>query len=203
MTETNAYGPGNFGDDYVAHPTSTGRVPTIVMDVEIRDDDGPCAARRERGDLAEVADVISGYWGRPAATAETIVDGWCAPATSGASSEEGFLYVEDRVKDMILRGGENVYSAEVESAIYEHPAVYEAAVFGLPHERLGEEVAAAVMVREGATLNEEELHALLATRLAAFMIPTRVVFTGEPLPRNPAGKFMKREMPALYFASSG
>ena len=101
---------------------------------------------------------------------------------------------------MILRGGENVYSAEVEAAIYEHPAVFEAAVFGLPDERLGEVVACAVMVRQGESLSEGELYSHLSTRLAAYMIPSRVAFTGETLPRNAAGKFLKREMPAIYFA---
>ncbi|MGB7103947.1 MAG: AMP-dependent synthetase, partial [Acidimicrobiales bacterium] len=110
--------------------------------------------------------------------------------------------VEDRAKDMIIRAGENVYSAQVESAIYENPAVYEAAVFGLANERLGEEVAAAVMVRDGMTLTAEELQKFLSTRLAAYMIPSRVAFTRDPLPRNPAGKLMKREMPALYFSSA-
>ena len=103
---------------------------------------------------------------------------------------------------MIIRAGENVYSAQVESAIYEHPAVYEAAVFGLPDERLGEEVAAVVMVRDGMDLTLDELRSFLSTRIAGFMIPTRVAFTREPLPRNPAGKLMKRQMPAIYFSSA-
>jgi long-chain acyl-CoA synthetase len=146
--------------------------------------------------------MITGYWRKPEATAETIVDGWLRTGDVGYVSEEGFLYIEDRVKDMILRAGENVHSAEVESALYEHPAVYEAAVLGLPHERLGEEVAAVVMVREGAALSAAQLQGFLAARLAAFMIPTRIAFTDAPLPRNPAGKFLKREMPGIYFASS-
>jgi long-chain acyl-CoA synthetase len=100
---------------------------------------------------------------------------------------------------MIIRAGENVYSAQVEAAIYEHPAVYEAAVFGLDHERLGEEVACVVMLRSGTDLDAEQLHSYLAPKLASFMIPTRVAFTREPLPRNAAGKFMKREMPRAYF----
>ena len=139
---------------------------------------------------------MRGYWQRPEETADALVEGWLRTGDLGHISEEGFLYVEDRAKDMIIRGGENVYSAEVESAIYEHPAVYEAAVFGLPNERLGEEVAAAVMLREGMTLTADELRSFLATRLAAFMIPSRVAFTSDPLPRNPAGKLLKREMPA-------
>jgi long-chain acyl-CoA synthetase len=101
---------------------------------------------------------------------------------------------------MVLRAGENVYSAEVEAAIYDHPAVHEAAVFGVPHERLGEEVACVIMLREGATLTEDELRNHVGQHLAAFKVPTRVVFTREPLLRNPAGKFLKRDLRALYFA---
>ncbi len=203
MTETNAYGPGNFGDDYVANPTSTGRVPTIVMDVDIRDEELHSLPKGERGEIwLRSPTLIRGYWNRPDATAEAIVAGWLRTGDLGHVSAENLLFVEDRVKDMILRAGENVYCAEVESAIYEHPAVYEAAVVGLAHERLGEEVAAVVMVRPDATLDEEELRAFLAPRLAPYMIPSRVAFTRDPLPRNPAGKFLKREMPALYFAAS-
>jgi long-chain acyl-CoA synthetase len=200
MTETNAYGPGNYGDDYLSHPTSTGRVPTIVMDVEIRDESLAPLAPGESGEIwMKSPTMISGYWGKPEATEQTIVDGWLRTGDLGHISDEGFLYIEDRAKDMILRAGENVYCFQVESAIYEHPAVYEAAVFGMANERLGEEVATAVMVRPGMTLDAEELQKFLSTRLAAFMIPSRVAFTHEPLPRNPAGKFLKREMPELYF----
>ena len=200
MTETNAYGPGNYGDDYVSHPTSTGRVPTIVMDVEIRDEQMRALSRLESGEIwLKSPTLIRGYWNKPEATADSIVDGWLRTGDVGRIDDEGFLYIEDRVKDMIIRAGENVYSAEVEAAIYEHPAVYEAAVFGLEHERLGEEVACVVMLRPESELTIEELHSYLAPRLAGFMIPTKVAFTAEPLPRNAAGKFMKREMPKIYF----
>jgi len=203
MTETNAYGPGHVGDDYLTHPSATGRVPTIVMDVDIRDEELKSLPKGESGEIwLKTPTMVRGYWQRPQETAEAFVDGWLRTGDLGHVSEEGFLYVEDRAKDMIIRGGENVYSAQVESAIYEHPAVYEAAVFGLPNERLGEEVAAAVMVREGMSLTTEELRSFLATRLAAYMIPSRVAFSSEPLPRNPAGKYLKREMPALYFSSA-
>ncbi len=201
MTETNAYGPGNFGDDYVSHPTSTGRTPTIVMDVEVRDEDLRPVPVGSDGEIwMRSPTLIRGYWGREEDSARTIVDGWLRTGDLGRIDAEGFLYVEDRVKDMILRGGENVYCAEVEAAIYEHPAIFEAAVFGVPDERLGEEVAAAVMLRGGERLSAEELRAHLATRLAAFKVPTRIAFTNEPLPRNAAGKFLKREMPSRYFA---
>jgi long-chain acyl-CoA synthetase len=203
MTETNAYGPGNYGEDYVTHPDSTGHVPTIVMDVEIRDDEARTLARGESGEIwLKSPTLIRGYWNKPDATESTIIDGWLRTGDLGRISDESYLYIEDRAKDMILRAGENVYSVQVESAIYEHPAVYEAAVFGLPHERLGEEVAAVVMVRDGMDLTIEELRSFLSTRIAGFMIPTRVAFTREPLPRNPAGKLMKRQMPAIYFSSA-
>jgi long-chain acyl-CoA synthetase len=203
MTETNAYGPQNFGDDYITHPASTGRVPTIVMDVDIRDESSHSLPVGNSGEIwMKSPTLIRGYWNKPDATAATIVEGWLRTGDLGHISEEGFLFIEDRAKDMIIRAGENVYSAQVESAIYENPAVYEVAVFGLSHERLGEEVAAVVMVRDGMELTSDELRHFLSTRLAAFMIPTRVAFTREPLPRNPAGKFMKREMPEAYFSSA-
>ena len=106
--------------------------------------------------------LIRGYWNKPEATAETIVDGWLASGDLGRIDEEGFLYIEDRAKDMVLRAGENVYCAEVESAIYEHPGVYEAAVFGVPNERLGEEVACVVQLKAGADLTADELQDFLA-----------------------------------------
>ena len=194
MTETNAYGPNNTGTDYITHPTSTGRVMPI-MRIEVRDPDGQQVPTGQRGEIwFEGPMLIRGYWNKPEATAETIVDGWLRSGDIGRVDEEGFIYVEDRLKDMILRGGENVYCAEVESAIYEHPAIHEAAVFGIPDERLGEEVAVAIHLVEGASLTGDELRAFLRTKIAAFMIPSRVVFVDEPLPRNPAGKFLKREL---------
>jgi long-chain acyl-CoA synthetase len=200
MTETNAYGAGNYGDDYVSHPTSTGRTPTIVMDFAIRDEEGHDLGPNQRGEIwMKSPTLIRGYWNKPEATAETIQSGWLRSGDVGRIDEEGFLYIEDRAKDMVLRAGENVYSAEVEAAIYDHPSVYEAAVFGVPHERLGEEVACVIVIREGATLSEDELRNHVAEHLAAFKVPTRVAFSTEPLPRNPAGKFLKRELRARYF----
>ena len=200
MTETNAYGPGNYGDDYVSHPTSTGRTPTIVMDVDVRDPERNSLGRNANGEIwMKSPTMIRGYWRQPEATAATIVDGWLRTGDLGRIDDEGFLFIEDRVKDMILRGGENVYSAEVEAAIYELAAVHEAAVFGVAHERLGEEVACVIMVKHGASLTSEQVQNSLKDRLASFKIPTRIVVTSEPLPRNAAGKFLKREMPARYF----
>ena len=138
--------------------------------------------------------LIRGYWNKPEATAETIVDGWLRTGDLGHMDDDGFLYIEDRAKDMILRGGENVYCAEVEAAIYEEPGVYECAVFGVPHERLGEEVAAVIVLKDGASLSAEEVQEHVRARLANFKVPTRIHFATEQLPRNAAGKILKREL---------
>lgn len=194
MTETNAYGPGNSGTDYETHPTSSGR-STPILEIDIRDSDGRPVPVGEAGEIhMRGPNLIRGYWNRPDATAETFVDGWLRTGDLGRVDEEGFVYIEDRAKDMILRGGENVYSAEVEAAVYEHPAVYEAAVFGVPHERLGEEVAVAVVVRDGMVLDPDDLATFLRERIAPFKIPTKVVTFRDPLPRNPAGKILKRDL---------
>jgi long-chain acyl-CoA synthetase len=194
MTETNAYGPGNSGDDYVANPTSTGRVVPVV-ELKVTDPGGEALAPGEVGEIwFKGPHLIRGYWNRPEATAETIVDGWLRSGDIGRVDEEGFVYVVDRAKDMVLRGGENVYCAEVEAAIYEHPDVYEAAVFGIPHERLGEEVAAAILPRPGRTVEVADLQAFLRERLAPFKVPTVVEIHDDALPRNASGKIMKREL---------
>jgi long-chain acyl-CoA synthetase len=194
MTETNAYGAQIAGADYLAHPTSTGRVVPIVQ-IQIRGSDGEPVPADRTGDIWFTGpNLFRGYWGKDEATAEVLVDGWLDTGDIGRLDEEGFLYIEDRAKDMILRGGENVYGAEVEAAIYEHPAVYEAAVFGIPHDRLGEEVAAAIYPKPGQDLNPAELVEFLKEHLAGFKIPTHVIVTEEPLPRNAAGKFLKREL---------
>jgi len=194
MTETNAYGPGNSGDDYVSHPSSAGRVVPI-MQIEVRDgDDNPVPAG-QRGEICfKGPNLIRGYWNRPADTAETIVKGWLRTGDIGYLDADGFIYVEDRAKDMVLRGGENIYSAEVEAAIYEHPAVYEAAVFGVPDPRLGEEVAAAVVLKPGATLSAEELQAHVRQRLAPFKVPSLITFSTQQLPRSATGKILKRDI---------
>src|SRR5690606_8970467 len=156
MTETNAYGPQNGGADYLTHPTSAGRT-TPIMAVEIRDPNGVPVPVGEVGEIwFNGPNLIRGYWNRPDATAEVLVDGWLRSGDVGRLDAEGFVYVEDRIKDMVLRGGENVYCAEVEAAIHEHPAVHEVAVFGVPHDRLGEEVAAVVVPRAGSSVTETE-----------------------------------------------
>ena len=164
-------------------------------EIEVRDADGR-GARPGRGRARSGSsgpNLIRGYWNRPEATAETIVDGWLRSGDIGRIDDEGFVYVEDRAKDMVLRAGENVYCAEVEAAIYEHPAVYEAAVFGVPHERLGEEVAA----RDRAEARERARPPTTLPRTSRSTSRRSrsrrsIELRDEPLPRNPAGKILKR-----------
>jgi len=194
MTETNAYGPQNAGTMFVNNPTSTGKcVP--VMDIRITDTEGNELPIGETGEIWFSGPMlISEYWNRPDATAETMQDGWLRSGDIGRLDDEGFVYVSDRAKDMVLRGGENIYCIEVEAAIYEHPAVYEAAVYGVPHERLGEELACHVMVKDGATLEAAELQEFLGQRIAKFKVPSIVTVVTESLPRNASGKIVKRDL---------
>jgi long-chain acyl-CoA synthetase len=138
--------------------------------------------------------VIKGYLNRPDATASAIADGWFHTGDIATVDDDGFVFIVDRAKDMVLRGGENVYCSEVEAAIYEHPDVAEAAVFGIPDDRLGEDVAVAVVVRPGANLDASALRTFLVERIATFKIPSTIWFRDEQLPRNANGKFLKREL---------
>jgi acyl-CoA synthetase (AMP-forming)/AMP-acid ligase II len=141
--------------------------------------------------------IMAGYWNRPEDTAKTIdADGWLHTGDIGTLDGDGFLTITDRAKDMIIRGGENVYCSEVESALFEHDAVLDAAVIGIPDLVLGEEVGAVVQLKPGATATPEELQAHVRERLAAFKVPVRVWFRDEDLPRNPAGKILKRDLRA-------
>ena len=192
MTETNAFGPGNTGKFYTDRPTSTGRairpMQLAVWDPVTKKPLGP----NEYGEIMMFGPMlIRGYWNRPDATAETIENGWLHTGDGGYIDDEGFLFIKDRIKDMILRGGENVFCTEVEGSIYEHPAVYEAAVFGVPHERLGEEVAVAIFPKEGVSITAEDLWKFLDGKISSFKVPNHVVLMNEPLPRNAAGKFLK------------
>lgn len=194
MTETNALGPQNSGDDYLARPTSVGR-PAPSMQVSVIDEDGIHLGPDERGQICfRGPNLIRGYWNKPEATVETIVDGWLRSGDLGWIDDDGFVYVADRVKDMVLRGGENIYCAEVEAAIYEHPAIYEASVYGVPHERLGEEVAVTVMTKPGEVLDVEELRSFLSGRIAHFKVPVHIDVVTEQLPRNASGKILKKDL---------
>jgi long-chain acyl-CoA synthetase len=138
--------------------------------------------------------VVRGYWNKPEATSATFTDGWLHSGDVARIDEEGFVYIVDRAKDMVIRGGENVYSVEIETVLFEHPAVVDAAVIGIPHPVLGEEVGAVIELRPGASVTAEGLREFVGERLAAFKVPAHIWFRDEPLPRNPAGKVLKREL---------
>ncbi|MFZ9426214.1 MAG: class I adenylate-forming enzyme family protein [Ilumatobacteraceae bacterium] len=196
MTETHGIITANSSRWFVAKPESCGpAVPTLetkLVDEEGRDlPAGPNTV----GVLCVRGSVtIKGYLNRPEATADTIKDGWLNTGDIARIDEDGFIYIVDRAKDMVIRGGENVYCSEVETAIYHHDAIAEACVFGIPEERLGEEVAAVLVLRPGASLTEDELRQFLAASLAKHKIPTKIWFRNEPIPRNANGKFLKREL---------
>ena len=144
--------------------------------------------------------VARGYWNKPEATAATFVDGWVRTGDLARIDEEGFCYIVDRAKDMVIRGGENIYSSEVEDVLYAHPAVTDAALVGVPHRTLGEEPAAVVHLAPGAHATEAELQDWVRQRLAAFKVPVAIRFVPEVLPRNANGKILKTELRAMFEA---
>ena len=194
MTEVSGAFTGNQAEDYLLRPDSCG--PAIpVGDMKIADPNGHALPAGAVGELwVKGPNVVRGYWRNPKATAETFVDGWLRTGDIARLDDEGFCYILDRAKDMLIRGGENIYCIEVESALYEHPAVIDAAVVAVPHRTLGEEPGAVVTLKEGMGASEKELRAFVAERLAAFKVPEYVDLRDEPLPRNPAGKILKRQL---------
>ncbi|MEV0402073.1 class I adenylate-forming enzyme family protein [Actinoallomurus sp. NPDC050550] len=196
LTETSAVTAYNSGINYLTHPDSVG-LPVPVVDVKVVDPVGEELPIGEVGELlVKGPNVIKGYWNRPGDTAQAFHDGWFHTGDLARVDAEGFIYIVDRAKDMLIRGGENVYCAEVEGAMYEHPAVADAAVIGVPHEVLGEEVGAVVRLQPGMTVTAEELRAFLGERIAAFKVPAHVWFREDELPRNPAGKILKTRLRA-------
>jgi long-chain acyl-CoA synthetase len=173
-----------------------GSIGTPIAGVQMRvvDEDGTDAAQ---GDVGEIVihghNVMKGYWGRPDATAETIRDGWLHTGDMGYVDEDGYFFIVDRKKDMIIRGGYNVYPREIEEVLYEHPDVREAAVVGVPHDEYGEEVGAAVALRDGASTSPEELRDFVKEQVAAYKYP-RQVWIVDDLPKGPTGKILKREI---------
>lgn len=192
LTETASVATLVSGEDYFAHPGSVGK-PVPTVEVRVVTDDGIDAAPGERGEVWIKGPTVMarGYWRRPDANEAAFSDGWFHTGDIGYLDEEGYLYLVDRAKDMIIRGGENVYSVEVEHVLFDHPDVVDAAVVGVPHRTLGEEVKAVVQLRPGSTATAEDLQEFCRQHLADFKVPAYVELRDEPLPRNPAGKVLK------------
>jgi long-chain acyl-CoA synthetase len=196
LTETASIATANVGDDYLTHPGSVGRaVPTVELRV-VDTVTGADVPTSETGEvwLKGPTVMLRGYWNRPDATNEAITDGWFHTGDIGRLDADGFLYLVDRAKDMIIRAGENVYSVEVENVLFEHPDVLDAAVVGVPHRELGEEIKAVVQLRPGSTATPDDIREFTARHLADFKVPTYVELRDQPLPRNPAGKVLKAQL---------
>ena len=191
LTESSSVATVINGADALAKPTSVGP-PVPVVDIRIIDpagDEVPVGGTGEvliRGPI-----IMPGYWGKPEATAETVIDGWLHTGDIGRVDDEGYLYITDRAKDMIIRGGENIYCVEIEQRLVDHPEIADAAVIGVAHPELGEEVKAVVQVAPDSTLTADEIRAWVAETLANFKVPTYVELTNEKLPRNASGKLLK------------
>jgi fatty-acyl-CoA synthase len=172
--------------------------PAFFVDVRIIDDEGRNVAARTVGEvLCRGPNMLKGYWNKPEATAEALRGGWYHSGDLGYLDEEGFLYIVDRKKDMIISGGENVYPAELEQAIYRHPAVAEVAVIGIPHEKWQEVPAAIIVLKPGASMTENDLIEHCNQCLARFKVPKTAYFVPE-LPKSGAGKILKTELRKMY-----
>jgi acyl-CoA synthetase (AMP-forming)/AMP-acid ligase II len=198
LTETTSAVIANGGDDYFQRPDSIGK-PVPVAEVRVVGDDGRDVAGGEIGELwIKGPNIVRGYWNKPEATAESFTDGWFHSGDLGYRDAEGFYYVVDRKKDVVIRGGENVYCAEVEAVLFEHPAVQDVAIIGLPHRELGEEVTAVIEPRPGQRIDDNDVQGFVAARLARFKVPSRIIVIDEPLPRTATGKVLKRQLKDRY-----
>jgi long-chain acyl-CoA synthetase len=192
LTETASVATAHGGDDYFAHPGSVGRAaPTVEL--RVVSDAGHDAPPQGRGEVWIKGPTVMnrGYWRRPDANEAAFTDGWFHTGDVGYLDEDGFLYLVDRAKDMIIRAGENVYCVEVENVLFDHPDVVDAAVVGVAHKTLGEEVKAVVQLKSGSQATEADIRAFCRAQLADFKVPEYVEIRDEPLPRNPAGKVLK------------
>jgi acyl-CoA synthetase (AMP-forming)/AMP-acid ligase II len=200
LTETNAVGCGNFWDNYAAKPASTGRAQVPFVELAILGEGDTHLGPNQRGEIAiRSAANISGYWRNPEATAAAFTsDGYLRTGDVGYLDEDGYLFIVDRKKDIIIRGGENISAAEVEAALYGCEGIAEAAVFGAADERLGEIPVAILHRRDGSTISEDDLRNFLNGRLAAFKVPGRMIFSDEPLPRLGTGKIDRLALKQQY-----
>ena len=202
MTETSGTFTHHGAEDYLHRPDSAG--PAMpVAEMKIAGDDGlrlPLIGKTtEVGELwVRGPNVVKRYWNKPEETAATFVDGWLRTGDLARLDDEGFLTIVDRKKDMLIRGGENIYCAEVEAVLYRHPAVMDAGVIGQPHATLGEEPVALVTLKPDTSATEAELRAFVRSQIAGFKVPVRILIQADPLPRNPTGKLMKKTLKLLF-----
>jgi acyl-CoA synthetase (AMP-forming)/AMP-acid ligase II len=201
LTETTGcatYLPAHAHDPAKGKLRSCG-IPNPGIEIRILDDEG---VELPAGEVGEVVvrghAIMKGYWNKPDATADAIRDGWFHTGDAAYFDEDGYLYIHDRLKDMIVSGGENIYPAEVENALFGHPAIADAAVIGVPDERWGEAVKAIVVSKPGMKVSPEEIIAFARTRIAGYKVPKSVDFA-EMLPRNPSGKVLRRELRKPYW----
>ncbi len=199
MTETSATCTSNSAEDYENRPTSCGTA-VAACDIKIMNLEG--TRELPRGEVGELwargPNIVKGYWNKPEATAATFVDGWVKTGDLARMDDEGFCFIIDRAKDMLIRGGENIYCIEVENVLYDHPAVMDAALVPVPHKTLGEEPGAVVHLKPGMKATEDELRQFVAGKLASFKVPVKVVFWPETLPRNANGKILKTELKKIF-----
>ncbi len=196
MTETNAIGTGIGGLDYLNRPASSGRC-SAVLELKVLDEQGNMLPAGARGELLiRGTSLFTGYWNRPEVNTpgfeEVFEDGWFRTGDVAYLDDEGYLFIVDRIKDLIIRGGENIGCGQVEAALVMHPDILEAAVYAVPDERLGEEVGATIFANK--PLDENELREFLSQHLARFEVPRYIRMVGEPLPRTASGKILKREL---------
>jgi long-chain acyl-CoA synthetase len=195
---------GFAGEEPYASRLSGIGVPVVGVEVDVRDGAGAPLAPGEIGELyLRGPNVMLGYWKRPQETEAALVEGWYRSGDAARADVDGYLYVVDRLKDMIITGGENVYSVEVESALIEHPAVAEAAVFGIPDARWGESVHAIVTLRAGHTTHEDELIEHCRTLIAGYKVPRSIELRDDPLPKSGAGKLLKSVLREAYWGGDG
>jgi acyl-CoA synthetase (AMP-forming)/AMP-acid ligase II len=199
LTETTAAIIGNSGAAYFAKKDSVG-LPYVGTDIRIVGEDGQDVSPGSIGEIWVYGpNNVRGYWNKPEETAKAFTDGWFHTGDAGLIDPDGFIYVVDRIKDMVLRGGENVYCVEVETVLFEADAVKDCAVIGIPHDKLGEEVAAVIVAADGhGPQSAENVLDHLRSRLAGFKVPSKVFWHHEDLPRNAAGKVLKKDLRDLY-----
>lgn len=194
MTESNASGFSSTGNAYNHKPLSAGTISPL-FDVKFCAEDGTELPRGETGEIwLRSPTIVQGYWNKPDATEQSFSTGWFRTGDIGYMDDEGYLFLTDRVKDMIIRAGENIYSAEIEAILYQLPEIREAAAFGLPHETLGEELAVAIVLKPGCELNEQQIRDHVAARLAGFKVPGKVYLRQQALPKNASMKVLKKQL---------